>query len=121
MQKFEIVGTGQTGLIAAGTAAKEVDSPQQGVAFHFAVSAVGATPTITYRWQGSLDGSVWKDLAYITDASDTIAVAARTMTAVGDEFLFLANPLARIYRYFRLIVSANTNVTFGPANIYTPD
>ena len=102
---------GSTGTTAGSTIRAEGGYVAMG--FQFTVEAVGATPTLTYRWEGSLDGTVWKPVAYITDASDTLAVTDRTVTAVGTEVLFLANPVARRYRYFRLVVTANTNVTYS--------
>jgi len=83
------------------------------VAFLFEVEAVGATPTVSWKIQGSLDGSNWHDLGYITDASDTVATATRAATAVGAQVSFLSNPVARKYNHFRLVTSANTNVTYS--------
>lgn len=116
MNKFEVKPTGSTGT-EAGTAARDMETEAR-VAFLFAVEAVGATPTATYVWEGSLDGTNWKPIAYVTDASDTVAVTARTVTTVGVEILYLANPQARFYRYYRLRVTANTNVTYR-AEAYT--
>jgi hypothetical protein len=82
------------------------------------VTAVGATPTVTWKAQGSLDGTNWFDLGYITDASDTVSVATRVMTAVGEQVSFLSNPVARKYNYIRLVTSANTNVTYK-ADLFT--
>ncbi len=102
-------------------ASQEMDSPSgAGVAFEFEVTAVGATPTVTYKWQASLDGTNWRDLAYITDAVDTLAVVTRARTTVSSDLLFLANPQARIYRYFRVVTTLNTNCTYR-AYITVPD
>jgi hypothetical protein len=84
----------------------------EGLALEMIVTAVGATPTITYKYQGSLDGTNWYDMAYITDASDTVSVATRVMTAVARQVSFMSNPLARNYVFVRLVTSANTNVTY---------
>lgn len=102
---------GSTGTTAGTTIRTEGGYVAMG--FQFVVEAVGATPTLTYRWEGSLDGTNWKPVAYITDAADTVAATDRVVTAVGVELLFLANPVARRYRYFRLVVTANTNVTYS--------
>lgn len=80
--------------------------------FQLVVENVGATPTMTFKFQGSPDGTNWYDVGYVTDASDTISQAATTVTTTGAHVFFLSNPLARRYKYFRLNVSANTNVTF---------
>jgi hypothetical protein len=100
--------------------AVEVDSPEKGVAFQFEVTAIGATPTVTYKWQGSVDGTNWDDVAYITAAADTLAVTTRARTTVSADLLFLANPLARIYRHYRLVTSGILNVTYR-AKIFVPD
>lgn len=83
------------------------------VACQFVVEAAGATPTVTFKVQGSLDGTNWYDLMYVTDASDTASAAGRTVTAVGASvnFLDVANG-ARQYTQFRLVTSANTNITY---------
>lgn len=89
-----------------------VGGSYQALGIQFEVTAVGATPTVTWKAQGSLDGVNWVDLAYITDATDTVATATRTATAVGIQVAFLSNPVARKYDYIRLVTSANTNVTY---------
>jgi hypothetical protein len=94
-------------------------SSQEAVAFQFVVEAVGGTPTVTWKVQGSPDGqdlndanSNWYDVGYITDASDTISQAARVRTAVGADIAFMSNPVARRFQKYRLVTSANTNVTY---------
>jgi hypothetical protein len=86
----------------------------------FVVEATGATPTVTWKVQGSLDNVDFFDLAYITDATDTLSVATRTVTSVSKQVNFLANPGARRYKYYRLVTSANTNVTYR-GEIYLAD
>lgn len=88
-------------------------------AVEFVVEAAGATPTVTWKVQGSPDdpsvadgSSNWYDLGYITDASDTISQAGIVQTAVGAKIIFPSNPLARRYSKFRLVTSSNTNVTY---------
>ena len=83
------------------------------VAFTFDVSAIGATPTVTYKYQGSADGVTFYNLAYVTDATDTLSVATRTATTVSQQIAFVSNPVARRYRYFRVVTTANTNVTYS--------
>lgn len=87
----------------------------EAIAFQIVAEAVGATPTITWKIQGSLDGTEWYDLAYVTDASDTAATAARTFAspAANDgQIVWLSNPVARKFEQFRAVTSANTNVTY---------
>lgn len=81
-------------------------------AFEMEVTAIGATPTVTWVIQGSMDGTTYFPIAYVTDATDTVAVAGRTMTTVSTQIEFLANPTARQYKFWRLVTSANTNVTY---------
>jgi len=82
------------------------------LAFQFVVENAGATPTITFKFQGSLDGVNWYDIAYVTDANDTTSTATKTMTAVGASVVFLDNPVARKYKFARVVPSANTNITY---------
>lgn len=87
------------------------------VAFQFVVEAAGATPTITFKFQGSLDGVNWYDIPYVTDASGAEAVAGRTVTAVGTYVNFLSNPATRGFAFYRCVTSANTNITYR-AEVY---
>lgn len=101
---------GSTGNISNAAAVPVAD--YEALALQFVIEAVGATPTVTFKFQGSLDGTNWYDIAYVTDANDTVAVAALTKTATGAWVMFLDNPLARRYKFIRPVVSANTNVTY---------
>lgn len=92
----------------------------QNVAFVFNVTAIGATPTVTWKFQGSIDGTNWFDVAYVTDASDTLSTATEVDTTVSQSVHFLANPGTRKYKFFRCVTSANTNVTYNSA-IYRVD
>lgn len=78
----------------------------------FIVEAIGATPTVTFKFQGSIDGTNWYDMIYVTDSSDVAATAARTVTTVGNSVQFLASPFSRRYKFVRCVTSANTNVTY---------
>ena len=83
------------------------------VAFAFQVSAVGGSPSVAWKAQGSLDGETWHDVGYITDASDAIATSTRSATQVGVQVAFLSNPVARKYNFFRLVTASNSNVTYS--------
>jgi hypothetical protein len=97
-----------------------VGSDYSSIVMQFVVEAIGATPTVTFKWQGSPDNTNWYDIAYTTDASDTLATAARTVTAAGASIQFTASPSMRRYKYYRLVTSANTNITYR-GEIYTAD
>jgi len=86
------------------------------------VEAVGATPQLTWKLQGSLDGSSWEDVLYLTPSSDTSAAAAivQNPTAVRKYYLWVSNPGVRFYTFFRLVTTANTNTTYG-AFLYLVD
>lgn len=83
------------------------------VGFQFVVEAIGATPTITWKVQGSLDGLTWFDVFYVTTATDTPATAAIVATTVSTVAVWLSNGGAsRFYSQYRVVTSANTNVTY---------
>lgn len=111
----ELAPTGSTGNATHDPL--HIGSDYMALGMLFIVEAVGATPTVTWKVQGSISGdgaqaAEWFDIAYITDATDTLAVTTRTATAVGHQINFLANPSARKYKFIRLVTSANTNVTY---------
>jgi len=91
-----------------------VSAPQQtqAVAAQLNVTIIGATPTITYEVQGSEDGVNFKPLSYTTPASATIQTGPRTRTTVSSDLIFLTPQANRLYRYYRVVTSANTNVTY---------
>lgn len=97
-----------------------VDPGYEAVAFVFNVTAIGATPTVTYKYQGSIDGTTWYDVLYITDATDTASAATRVITTVTSHVQFLSQAGPRKYLQFRCVTSANTNVTYN-ADIVTFD
>src|SRR5438094_80467 len=59
--------------------------------------SIGATPTITVNLEGSPDGTNW------------FASATGTFTTAGLQKL--VKPAGEIYEYYRLNITANTNVT----------
>src|SRR5262245_4086002 len=88
------------------------------------VEAVGATPTISVKLQATLDppnipdGSAnWFDIAYMLEGSGAAAApveqsVVRTVTAVGAYPMYVSQGHTRYARRFRLVTSANTNVTY---------
>lgn len=111
MDSFDLHNGGTTGVVTSQ--ARTAGEGSTLAALEFIVEAIGATPTITYLWEGSFDGSVWYPVAYITDALDTLAATAKTRTTQGRDLLFLGNAPARRYRQYRCRVTANTNVTYS--------
>lgn len=115
-EKIPVVPTGTTGNVTS--TGVRID-PYDALGFEFIVEVAGATPTITWKIQATtanpdvLDAAAnWYDLAYITDASDTVAVSTRVATGVGGQLNFLSNPVARKYRRFRVVPTSNTNITY---------
>lgn len=95
----------------------------RGLGVEFVVEVAGATPTVTYKLQGTMDTSAsppaasWFDLLTVPAGSDTAAVGA-TVTAVGSTVLYLDAVGLRFANQFRLVTSANTNITYH-ANLWS--
>lgn len=87
------------------------------VAFQFNVEVAGGTPTVTWKVQGSLDNVTYYDVLYVLDSTDTASAATQVSTAVGSKVIFLANQPSRMYRWFRVVTTSNTNITYG-ADMY---
>lgn len=85
--------------------------------------AVGATPTITWKVQGSFTGGSnageWQDIQLLPTNTDTSAGTITLASPVANDTSFAHCSLAssRFFRYYRLVTSANTNVTYR-ADIY---
>lgn len=104
-------GSTATGAYASVAVPANYDA----IGFQINSTAGGTSATLTF--QGSLDGVNWFDVAYVTDATDTAAVAGRTLNPSSSLVQWLSNPVARKYAFFRLNVSANTGITFS-ATLY---
>jgi len=93
---------GGNGQVNPGTGA--------GTALLTIVSTVGATPTLTVDVQGSMDNSDWFNVAYATTAApETPVVTSLTITtATTNRLIMRAN---QPWRFLRLNLSSNTNVT----------
>lgn len=96
----------------------EVPQDADALSLEFEITAVGATPTVSFLFQGSMDGpevpdanSDWDDLEVLpTDAAaETAAVQTKTAVGVYGNAVELAR---RPIRKVRLVTSANTNVTY---------
>lgn len=73
-------------------------------------SAIGATPTVTVNIQGSVDGVQWFNVPYALVATPrTFVLTAITITTATTVSYLLQENIP--YRYLKLVLSANTNVT----------
>jgi|SRR5579862_285746 len=73
-------------------------------------SVVGATPTVTVNLQGSIDSVNWWNVPYALIATPrTFVVSAITITSAVVTPYLLQELV--FWRYFKLVMSANTNVT----------
>jgi hypothetical protein len=99
--------------------AVELPESARSVTLEFTVSAIGATPTVTYALQGSFDGITWDTtgISLIPANSDTGA-ATRTVTTVATFHQSISQRQSRSWRWHRLVTTANTNVTYGPCYLY---
>lgn len=112
MLSVDLAAKGTTGL--GRKSAAQVEGLGRRLAIEFEVEAVGATPTVTYTVQGSLDGTNWFDLQYVTE--DSAVAAAKTAivtTAVSKKFVYLDGLDKRFFRHVAVNVTANTNVTYS--------
>jgi hypothetical protein len=107
----QIIPVGSTGNGTFSMRAENADIFR--AALQFLVEVAGATPTVTFDWQGSLDGSNWVSMRYTTDLVDTVAQGARAVTAVGAYPEWMYDQAGRFFRKFRVVVTANTNVTYS--------
>lgn len=118
-QKTLLAPTGSTGNNTH--TALQVPPTLNALACQFVVEAAGATPTVTWTVQGSPDNVNWYPIAYVTDSSNTLAVAGVVSTSVGAKIVFFdANSFDRFYQWFRVVTTANTNITYR-AEIYGHD
>ena len=116
-----LAATGSTGNVTGNAVMLKMvgDAGLTGVGFQFVIEAVGATPTVTWKYQGSLDGVTWADLVYTTTANAAGSQSTQTQTATGTYINFAAAPATLMYSYYRVVTTANTNVTFR-AELYYP-
>src|SRR5579859_1037169 len=110
-----MAATGTTGNSAATDGGVEIrlvgDAGFPQIAFQFVVEVAGATPTVTFKYQGSLDRLTWSDVAYTTPALAASSQATQAVVATGTTVNFLADARL-IYRYYRCVTTANTNITY---------
>lgn len=118
MNSWNVFATGSTGN---GTGVlNNADGLGGRVAVEFQVEAVGATPTITWQVEGSLDGTNWGPVDLLQmDATVAGSNAAITTTTVGKVQRFIDGGTLRFYSNLRVRTTLNTNVTYS-ARFLTP-
>ena len=99
-------------------ASVEVTRDTDILSLEFEITAVGATPTISWLYQGSNDGpevtdatSDWHALEVLPDDAAAELATVQTKTAVG-VYSSSVELTRRPVRKVRLVTSANTNVTY---------
>lgn len=119
MATVEFYGSGQVALGAAqtgnvdstNTVARSGSTPYNPAALVI-TTTVGATPTVTVNFQGSVDGTNFFNVPYSLAASArTFVTTAITITTATTNTYFLQELVA--WRYLKLVYSANTNVTLS--------
>jgi hypothetical protein len=114
VSKADLASTASTGNVTGSWVQLPGPGRVSTVAFQFVVEAVGSTPTVTWKVQGSYDGLTGFDVLYLTDATDTASAAAVTVTGTGTvvHFLNKGTGSSRSYPFYRVVTTSNTNVTF---------
>ena len=82
------------------------------------VSTIGATPTVTLNIQGSINGTDFFNIPYALVATPTtfVVTAITITTATTNHYLLQSG---QPWRYLKLVMSANTNVTLT-SDVYFP-
>lgn len=120
LSAVSLAATGTTGNVTGtGVAVRPPSGHGTLVGFQFVVEAIGATPTITFKYQGSFDNVNFYDVAYILDSTSTLSVATRVVTTVAGFVQWLENSPSRGYNFFRVVTTLNTNVTYR-AELWVP-
>ena len=115
--KYALAATGRTGNNThTGVEVGGDEETGDRVYVEFIVEVAGATPSVTYALQGSFDGTNYdtNGIALIPSSSDTVA-STRAVTATG--YTHNQTSQSRIFRFNRLVTTANTNVTYA-ANLW---
>lgn len=119
INKTTMLGPGATTNQTSGSFIAEPDAEEIG--FQLVCEAIGATPAITWKIQASLDpgttadaNAMWFDMPYVTDATATESVAARSGPIVANtaQVMFLSLVNVRMFRRFRVVISGIVNLTY---------
>lgn len=122
----QLANVGSTGNNTHASVGADGFTDADVLSLEFEITAVGGTPTISWLFQGSMDGpdvtdaaSDWFALEVLPSDSAVESAAVQTKTAVGvyESSVEIAR---RPIRKVRLVTSANTNVTYE-ADIYAVD
>ncbi len=83
------------------------------------VSTIGATPTVKVDIQGSMDGTIFFNVPYSLIATpETWVVAQITITTATTNNYILKGAVP--WRYLKIVMSSNTNVTLTADAFPTP-
>ena len=115
------IGPGETGNDTSNGV--KVLPETRDILLNFIVEAAGAGPTVTYKWQYSLDAhditdaaATWTDVSYTlpTDTAETFASTTRARTSVSIDTLlpYMGAKVSMAYRRFRVVTTSNTNITY---------
>jgi hypothetical protein len=110
--------TGSTGNSSA--VVQHTDGMGDNIAIDFTVEAVGATPTVSWIVEGSLDGVTWNTVPLLVSNTATAgSTAVVVQTTVGKQQRWLDGLIVRFYTSFRVTTTLNTNVTYS-SRLLTP-
>lgn len=104
--RFLLAPVGTTGNNTGASATLGTD--YKNLIVQFVVEAIGATPTVTFKVQSSVDGTNWVDAWYVTDTTDSGSSSTTTVTTVGVTRLYTTRPAP----FWRVVTTLNTNVTY---------
>jgi hypothetical protein len=75
------------------------------------VSTIGATPTVTVNIVGSDDGTTFYNVPYVSLAAAGGAYTTAALTITTAVTSLYALMMGRSWKFLKLVMSANTNVT----------
>lgn len=86
-------------------------SPTVGFLFTTTLADTAATATITAKVQGTVDGTTYVDVLLLPNDSAT-AAASFAKTTAASWVWFVADASNRKFQNYRLVTSANTNISY---------
>lgn len=104
------IASAQAGVGATADVADRGSSHKVGGTLIRIIAATGAGPTCTYQIEVSVDGTTWGNATYADAATPTVdSTATFAITADSVVRKIIKHPTT--WRYVRVTMSANTNVT----------